>query len=339
MKTSDFDYELPEDLIAQEPPADRSASKLMVVDRLKKSISHQKFTDLSKYLKDGDCLVMNDTMVILARLFGQKPSGALVELFLLKEIEKDVWEILCRPAKRLKVGDRVHLKSGITAAILKIFPEGRRLVRFEPAGLLQQNLSRIGMVPLPPYITKPLKDKDRYQTIYAEKEGSVAAPTAGLHFTEDVLSEIEKKGIKHAFVTLDIGLDTFRPVQTEKVEDHQMHSENFDMPKETADIINETKIDGKRVVAVGTTTARTLETTAKSEGRVSYGSGSTEIFIYPGYNFKIVDALLTNFHLPRSTLLMMVCAFAGRELIIEAYEEAKREGYRFYSFGDAMLIV
>jgi len=334
-----FDYDLPEGLIAQEPLTDRSDSKLMVVDRHQKTITHKNFRDLTEYLKKNDCLVANDTMVISARLFGQKPTGALVELFLLKEIEKDVWETLCRPAKRLKVGATVDLVSGITATVVKVLNEGRRLVRFEPEGLLRKNLSDIGQIPLPPYITVPLSDKHRYQTIYADKEGSVAAPTAGLHFTDEVIDDIEKKGIKHTFVTLDVGLDTFRPVSTERIEDHRMHSENFDMPKETADLINETKIEGNRVVAVGTTTVRVIETVATNEKRVAFGGGSTEMFIYPGYEFKIVDAILTNFHLPRSTLLMMVSAFAGYELMIEAYQEAIRENYRFYSFGDAMLIV
>ncbi len=339
MDLKDFDYDLPEGMIAQEPLTDRSGSKLMIVDREKKTITNKNFKDITGYLKKNDCLVANDTMVISARLFGQKPTGALIELFLLKEIERDVWEILCRPAKRLKVGSTVDLASGIKATVIRVLSEGRRLVRFEPEGLLRKNLSDIGQIPLPPYITVPLSDKNRYQTIYADKEGSVAAPTAGLHFTDEVIKDIEEKGIQHTFVTLDVGLDTFRPVSTEVIEDHRMHSENFDMPKETADLINEAKIEGNRVVAVGTTTVRVIETVATKERRVAFGGGSTEIFIYPGYDFKIVDAILTNFHLPRSTLLMMVSAFAGQDLIRQAYDEAIRNNYRFYSFGDAMLII
>lgn len=250
-----------------------------------------------------------------------------------------MWEVLCRPARRLKEGSRIELGSGIMATIIKVLPEGRRLARFEPAGVLRKKLSEIGQVPLPPYITQPLEETGRYQTVYADKEGSVAAPTAGLHFTDEILNDMEKKGIIQVFLTLDVGLDTFRPIQTETVEDHRMHSENFDVPKETADKIIETKLSGGRIVAVGTTSARVIETVAGKDTKMSYGSGSTEIFIYPGYDFKMVDAMLTNFHLPRSSLLMMVSAFAGRELILSAYEEAKKENYRFYSFGDAMLII
>lgn len=339
MNVSDFNYNLPEELIAQVPIKKRDESRLMVLNREKQTIEHRTFKDIIEYLEPGDCLVRNNTKVIPARIYGKKETGANVEFLLLNNIEGDIWETIVRPGNKLHVGTKVIFGDGILKAeILEIMPGGTRKVKFEYTGIFNEILDKIGLMPLPPYIHEELKERDRYQTVYAKYNGSAAAPTAGLHFTEELLQKIEEKGIKIANVTLHVGIGTFRPVKEEKVEDHEMHSEHFYIQQEDVDKINETKRQGKRVIAVGTTSCRVLETIADENGMVKETEGDTQIFIYPGYKFKCLDGLITNFHLPQSTLLMLVSALAGRDFILKAYNEAVKEKYRFFSFGDAMFI-
>ncbi len=340
MKSSDFYYELPQELIAQEPIAERSKSRLLVLDRESGSIEHRVFEDIKGYLKKGDCLVLNDTRVIPARLLGEKEgTGGRIEFVLLKNLENDVWEVILKPGKRAKPGARFVFGDGaLRAEIIDVTEGGNRLVHFEYEGIFQEVLDRVGIVPLPPYITRKLADSERYQTVYSRYRGSAAAPTAGLHFTRELLGELEQMGVKQAYLTLHVGLGTFRPVKVENVEEHVMHSEFFDLNEAAANMINKARADGGRIIAVGTTSCRVLETVSSTDGCVKASSGWTDIFIYPGYSFKIVDALITNFHLPESTLIMLVSAFAGKEHIMEAYHTAVKEKYRFFSFGDAMLI-
>ena len=340
MKTSDFYYELPKELIAQDPLEDRSSSRLMHLDRNTGAVEHRHFRDIREYLKPGDCLVINDTKVIPARLYGRKEgTDALIEILLLKRKENDVWETLVKPGKKCRPGAEISFGEGILKGkIIEVVEEGNRLIQFEYEGIFEEILDRLGEMPLPPYITHKLKDKNRYQTVYAKHEGSAAAPTAGLHFTEELLEEIQSMGVRIAHVTLHVGLGTFRPVKVEEVTEHHMHSEFYVVEEEQAALINQTRKQGGRVIAVGTTSCRTLESAASEDGTLKAGSGWTDIFIYPGYRFKILDGLITNFHLPESTLIMLVSAFAGKEHVLAAYEEAVREKYRFFSFGDAMLI-
>ena len=340
MKLEEFDYDLPEELIAQVPIAKRDESRLMVLNRANETIEHKTFKDIIDYLKPGDCLVRNNTKVIPARLYGKKDTGANVEFVLLKQIEGDIWESIVRPGNKLKPGSRVYFGDGILkATIVDIMEGGTRKVKFEYEGIFNEILDKIGLMPLPPYIHESLKEKDRYQTVYAKYNGSAAAPTAGLHFTPELLKQIEEKGVKIANVTLHVGIGTFRPVKEENIEEHKMHTEHFYIKQEDVDKINETKKTGGRVIAVGTTSCRVLETIALEEtGLVEATEGDTGIYIYPGYKFKCIDGLITNFHLPKSTLLMLVSALAGREFVLEAYNEAVKEKYRFFSFGDAMFI-
>lgn len=340
MKTAEFDYALPKELIAQEPVEPRDSSRLMVVHRDSGLIEHRRFFEVGEFLRAGDCLIVNDTRVIPARLKGEKArTGGKVEIFLLAEVEKGLWEALVRPGRRLQPGAEVILGDGrLRARIEKRLAGGERLVSFDHDGDLDELIDVLGEIPLPPYITKPLDERERYQTIYAKERGSVAAPTAGLHFTPALLESLTQKGVKTASVTLRVGLDTFRPVREEDIEKHEMHSEFFSVTEEAAEIVNQTKEQGGRIVGVGTTSVRVLES-AGQDGELHAGTGSTQLFIYPGYRFKMVDIMLTNFHLPRSTLLMLVAAFAGRDLIMRAYKQAVEERYRFYSFGDAMLII
>lgn len=340
MKTSDFNFALPPELIAQDPLEDRSSSRLMVLDRKTGQITHRIFHDITDYLHPGDCLVINDTKVIPARLIGQKEeTGAQIEILLLKRKEKDVWETLVKPGKKCRPGAKVVFGNGeLRTEILEVLSDGNRLVQFSYEGIFEEVLDRLGQMPLPPYITHKLKDRNRYQTVYAKYEGSAAAPTAGLHFTRELLKQIEDMGVSIARVTLHVGLGTFRPVKVENVLEHHMHSEYYHVSEEAANLINSTKKKGGRIISVGTTSTRTLESVADEDGIIHPGSGNTEIFIYPGYRFKAIDCLITNFHLPESTLLMLVSALAGKEHILAAYEEAVRERYRFFSFGDAMLI-
>ena len=341
MKTSDFFYELPKELIAQDPLEDRSASRLMLLDRKSGAISHSCFSRLGDYLRDGDCLVINDTRVIPARLYGQKAeTGALVEILLLKRLSEDVWECLVKPGKKIRTGTVLVFgeKELLTGEITEVKEDGNRLIRFSYEGIFEEILDRLGEMPLPPYITHKLADPGRYQTVYALHDGSAAAPTAGLHFTRSLLSELESAGIGFARITLHVGLGTFRPVKVENVAQHHMHSEYYEVTPEAARQINETKKKGGRIIAVGTTSCRTLESAADASGQVKACSGWTDIFIYPGYQFKVIDGLITNFHLPESTLLMLVSAFAGRSHVMEAYRQAVLERYRFFSFGDAMFI-
>ncbi len=339
MQLTDFYYDLPEELIAQDPLEDRTSSRLMVVDRENDTISHHIFKDVIDYLNPGDCLVINDTKVIPARLFGIKEgTQAKIEVLLLKRREGNVWETLVKPGKKAKPGTVLDFGEGLMkGTVLEVVEDGNRLIRFDFEGIFEEILDKLGQMPLPPYITHQLKDKNRYQTVYAVHEGSAAAPTAGLHFTRELLKKIEEKGIVVAHVTLHVGLGTFRPVKVDNILEHHMHSEYFCIEQSEADKINNAKDNGNRVIAVGTTSVRTLESAAK-DGRIQATSGNTQIFIYPGYEFKIIDALITNFHLPESTLLMLVSALAGRDKIMEAYSIAVKEKYRFFSFGDAMLI-
>lgn len=341
MKRQDFYYELPEELIAQDPLEERESSRLLVLDKRSGAISHRIFREITDYLNPGDCLVINDTKVIPARLIGEKEgTGARIELLLLKRREHNIWETLVRPGKKARPGTRISFGGGILIGeILEIAEEGNRLVRFYYDGIFEEILDRLGQMPLPPYITHQLKDKNRYQTVYARHSGSAAAPTAGLHFTEGLLKTIEEKGVEIARVTLHVGLGTFRPVKAEEITEHHMHSEFYCIEKEAADKINKAKKDGCRVICVGTTSCRTIESAADENGYLKAGSGWTDIFIYPGYEFKIMDCLITNFHLPESTLIMLVSALAGREEVLAAYREAVKERYRFFSFGDAMLVV
>ncbi|HIR96772.1 MAG TPA: tRNA preQ1(34) S-adenosylmethionine ribosyltransferase-isomerase QueA [Candidatus Merdisoma faecalis] len=340
MKTSDFYYDLPQELIAQDPLEDRSSSRLLVLDRKTGEMEHRVFRDITEYLRPGDCLVVNNTKVIPARLLGVKEdTGAGIEILLLKRKADNVWETLVKPGKKARPGARIVFGDGILKGeVLEVVDEGNRLIRFEYEGIFEEILDRLGQMPLPPYITHQLKDKNRYQTVYAEHDGSAAAPTAGLHFTPELLKEIQAKGVRLAHVTLHVGLGTFRPVKVEDVSQHHMHSEYYVVEEEQARLINDTRAAGGRVICVGTTSCRTLESAADEDGILRAGSGWTDIFIYPGYRFKIMDALITNFHLPESTLLMLVSAFADKEKIMKAYEEAVRQRYRFFSFGDAMFI-
>ena len=340
MKTSDFYYELPQELIAQDPLPDRSSSRLLVLNRRDGSLCHRSFKDIPDYLNPGDCLVINDTKVIPARLYGHRDqTGGLVEVLLLKRTAADEWECLVRPGKKARPGEKLIFGDGrMKAEVLTVEEEGNRRIRFEYEGIFEEILDELGEMPLPPYITHKLADPTRYQTVYAKNEGSAAAPTAGLHFTQELLEKIAGKGVKIAHVTLHVGLGTFRPVKVEDVEKHHMHSEYYVVERDQAEIINQTKALGGRVICVGTTSCRTIESVAREDGMIEPGSGWTDIFLYPGCRFKTMDALITNFHLPESTLVMLVSAFAGKENIMRAYEEAVKERYRFFSFGDAMLI-
>ena len=340
MKTSDFYYDLPKELIAQDPLEDRSASRLMHLNKETGEYEHGHFRDILKYLKPGDCLVINDTKVIPARLYGSKVgTDAAIEILLLKRRENDIWETLVKPGKKCKVGTVISFGDGIlTGEVVDIVNEGNRLIQFHYDGIFEEILDQLGEMPLPPYITHKLQDKNRYQTVYAKHEGSAAAPTAGLHFTKELLQQVQDAGVKIAHVTLHVGLGTFRPVKVEDVTQHHMHSEFYVVEEDQAKLINDTKAAGGRVIAVGTTSCRTLESATGEDGILKVGSGWTEIFIYPGYRFKMIDGLITNFHLPESTLVMLVSALAGKEHIMAAYEEAVREKYRFFSFGDAMFI-
>lgn len=341
MNVKDFNFELPEELIAQEPIIERDMSRLLVVNREKSSLEHKIFKNILDYINPGDCLVLNNSRVIPARLFGIKDeSGAKMEFVLLKKIDKNRWETLVKPGKKARIGTKFIFGNGeLTCKIIDNTEAGGRVIEFEYDGIFEEILDKLGEMPLPPYIKSKLKDKERYQTVYSKDPGSAAAPTAGLHFTKDLLSKIEEKGIKIAYVTLHVGLGTFRPVKVDVIEEHVMHSEFYSIDDENAAIINETKKNGNSIVAVGTTSCRTLETIATEDGYINSTSGWTDIFIYPGYKFKIVDKLITNFHLPESTLIMLVSALAGRELIMEAYASAVKEKYRFFSFGDAMFII
>ena len=340
MKTSDFYYDLPKELIAQDPLRDRSASRLMVLNRVSGEITHRHFHEITQYLHPGDCLVINDTKVIPARLYGRREeTGGAVEVLLLRRMDADTWETLVRPGKKARPGTKLFFGDGsLRGEVVDVVEEGNRLIRFSYDGIFEEVLDRLGEMPLPPYITHKLEDRSRYNTVYAKHEGSAAAPTAGLHFTPELLQQVEDMGVKIARVTLHVGLGTFRPVKVEDVTQHHMHSEYYQISAEAADMINRTKEAGGRIIAVGTTSTRTLESAADEDGRISPCGGWTEIFIYPGYRFKCIDALITNFHLPESTLLMLVSALAGKEHIMHAYEEAIRERYRFFSFGDAMFI-
>ena len=339
MKVSEFNYNLPEELIAQVPIKNRDESRLMILNREKRTIEHKMFKDIIDYLEPGDCLVRNNTKVIPARLYGKKETGANVEFLLLNNIEGDIWESIVRPGNKLHVGTKVIFGDGLLEAeILEIMPGGTRKVKFTYEGIFNEILDKIGLMPLPPYIHETLKDRDRYQTVYAKYDGSAAAPTAGLHFTNELLEKIKKKGIEIANVTLHVGIGTFRPVKEDEVEKHDMHTEHYYIKKEDAEKINNAKKNGKKIISVGTTSCRVLETVADENGFVRETEGDTNIFIYPGYKFKCIDNLITNFHLPQSTLLMLVSALADKEFILEAYNKAVDENYRFFSFGDAMYI-
>lgn len=340
MKTSDFYYDLPPELIAQDPLQDRSASRLLVLDKESGKIEHHMFREIAGYLEPGDCLVINDTKVIPARLLGEKAdTGAKVEVLLLKRRENDIWETLVKPGRKMRPGTKVSFGNGLlTAEVMDVVEEGNRLIQFHYDGIFEEILDKLGQMPLPPYITHQLKERERYNTVYAKHEGSAAAPTAGLHFTPELLRKIEEKGVDIARVTLHVGLGTFRPVKVEEVTEHHMHSEFYQISEEAAEKINRAKSGRGRVICVGTTSCRTIESAADEQGHLRACSGWTEIFIYPGYRFKVLDGLITNFHLPESTLIMLVSALAGREQVLAAYEEAVRERYRFFSFGDAMYI-
>lgn len=340
MSLHDYYYDLPEELIAQDPLKDRSSSRLMVLNKENGNVEHHVFKDIIDYLNEGDCLVINDTKVLPARLYGSKVgTDAKIEVLLLKRRENDIWETLVKPGKKCKVGTVISFGDGLLMGeVVDIVEEGNRLIQFKYEGIFEEVLDQLGEMPLPPYITHKLEDKNRYQTVYAKYEGSAAAPTAGLHFTKELLEEIEAKGVKIAHVTLHVGLGTFRPVKVENILEHHMHSEFYMVDEKDAEMINTCHANGGRIISVGTTSTRTLETVTDENGIVHPGSGWTQIFIYPGYQFKAIDCLITNFHLPESTLLMLVSALAGRENVLEAYEEAVREKYRFFSFGDAMFI-
>ena len=339
MKTSDFDFQLPEELIAQTPLERRDASRLLTLDRESGAVGHHHFYDLPRFLRPGDCLVLNDSRVLPARLIGNRPTGGVCEVLLLVDKGGDLWECLVRPGRKLKPGAQVIFGDGqLTATVEGELNDGKRAVRFRYQGIFLEILEQLGRMPLPPYIKAELQDQERYQTVYSRVVGSAAAPTAGLHFTPELLEQVREIGVKVCYVTLHVGLGTFRPVKAEEITDHEMHSEFCQISQETADIINETKRNGGRVICVGTTSCRTVESFAAEDGTMSERSGWTSIFIYPGYKFKVLDALITNFHLPQSTLIMLVSALAGREHVLAAYEEAVREKYRFFSFGDAMFI-
>ena len=346
LNVSDYDYFLPEEQIAQDPLADRSSSKLLVLDKNTGETSHHVFKEIIDYLNPGDCLCINNTKVIPARLIGRKKTGGVVEVLLLKRLEdeKSKWEVLTRPGKKARVGDEIIFGGegpedfDLLCRVTELKEDGNRIVEFEYDGIFEEILDKLGQMPLPPYITHRLEDKNRYQTVYAKIEGSAAAPTAGLHFTNELLEQIKEKGVKVVSVTLHVGLGTFRPVQVENILDHKMHSEYYEVSEETAKILNETKANGGRIISVGTTSTRTLESVTDENGIVHAGSGETQIFIYPGYKFKAIDGLITNFHLPKSTLIMLVSALAGRKNVLNAYKEAVEKKYRFFSFGDAMFI-
>lgn len=340
LKKSDFYFDLPQELIAQDPLEDRSSSRLLVLDKETGEMEHRVFHDIVEYLHEGDCLVLNNTKVIPARLMGtKKDTGATIEVLLLKRCENDIWETLVKPGKKAKPGTVITFGEGLlTGTVVDIVDEGNRLIQFSYEGIFEEVLDKLGEMPLPPYITHKLQDKNRYQTVYAKYEGSAAAPTAGLHFTKELLAQVEEKGVKIAYVTLHVGLGTFRPVKEENVLEHHMHSEFYQVTPEAAKLINDTKAAGGRVICVGTTSCRTIESAADQNGVVQAGCGDTEIFIYPGYQFKVLDNLITNFHLPESTLIMLVSALAGREHVLHAYETAVEMKYRFFSFGDAMFI-
>ncbi len=341
MRRQDFYYELPEELIAQDPLEDRSSSRLLVLDKESGVVSHHVFREITGYLTEGDCLVINDTKVLPARLIGAKEgTNAKIEILLLKRRENSIWETLVKPGKKAKIGTKIHFGDGIlTGEAVDVVEEGNRLIQFTYEGIFEEILDQLGQMPLPPYITHQLEDKNRYQTVYAAHTGSAAAPTAGLHFTPELLKNIEERGVDIAKVTLHVGLGTFRPVKVDEITDHHMHSEFYQIDEEAAAKINRAKENGKRVICVGTTSCRTVESAADEKGRLRACSGWTEIFIYPGYRFKVLDCLITNFHLPESTLIMLVSALAGRENVLAAYEEAVKERYRFFSFGDAMLVI
>ncbi|MEG1362040.1 MAG: tRNA preQ1(34) S-adenosylmethionine ribosyltransferase-isomerase QueA [Lachnospiraceae bacterium] len=341
MNLHDYYFDLPKEQIAQDPLEDRSASRLMVLDKTTGETQHHVFREIVEYLNPGDCLVLNNTKVIPARLYGKKEgTDAQIELLLLKRREGDIWETLVKPGKKAKIGTKIIFGDGmLLGTVIDVIEEGNRLIQFTYDGIFEEILDQLGQMPLPPYITHHLEDKNRYQTVYAKYSGSAAAPTAGLHITPELLKQIKEKQVTIAEVTLHVGLGTFRPVKEENVLEHHMHSEFYQVTKEAADLINHTKETGGRVVCVGTTSCRTVESAADEAGRIHPGSGNTEIFIYPGYKFKILDALITNFHLPESTLIMLVSALAGRDQVLKAYQSAVNEGYRFFSFGDAMLII
>lgn len=339
-KLHDYDYHLPEELIGQEPREPRDHARLMLVDKTNKKIEHKHFYDIIDYLQEGDILVRNSTKVIPARLFGHKETGGVLEILLIKRINLDTWECLLKPAKKLKLGQKLYVgqNSELVAELIEIKDDGNRVLKFTYEGAFEEVLDKLGNMPLPPYIVETLKEKERYQTVYAQRGESVAAPTAGLHFTKELLEKIEKKGIKIVDIFLEVGLGTFRPVQTEDVLDHKMHEEIFEIPQEAADIINKGKAEGRRIISVGTTSTRALESSVDENGKVIAQKASTDIFIYPEYEFKVIDALITNFHLPKSTLLMLVSAFSSREFMLSVYETAVKEKYHFFSFGDAMFI-
>ncbi len=340
MKVSDFNYDLPQELIAQHPYDKRDEARLMVIDAKTQKIEHRIFKDVLEYLNEGDCLVINNTKVLPARLYGKKDTGANVEFLLLKRIEGDTWEVMVRPGNKLKPRSKVSFGDGLLKAeVLEVLEGGNRKVTFEYNGIFNEILDQIGLMPLPPYIKEKLKENDKYQTVYAKYDGSSAAPTAGLHFTEELLEKIKQKGVKIANVTLHVGIGTFRPVKAENVEEHAMHSEHYYIKQEDADLINNAKKSGHKVVCVGTTSCRVLESVADENGMVKETEGDTNIFIYPGYQFKCIDRLITNFHLPESTLIMLVSSLAGKDFVMKAYEEAVREKYKFFSFGDAMMIL
>ena len=339
MRTEDFDYKLPEELIAQHPADKRDFSRLMVVDRKTGKREDKHFYDIIDYLNEGDLLVMNDTRVIPARLFGHREGKEEeIEVFLLENIEDDKWEVLVRPGKKMKIGTKCIFSDELSLEVIDIKEDGNRIVEFFYNGILQEILDRLGNMPLPPYIKEKLKDKERYQTVYSKNPGSVAAPTAGLHFTKELLKKIEEKGVKLAYITLNVGLGTFRPVKVDDVKNHKMHSEFYQISKETADLINETNKNNKRIISTGTTTTRTLESVYKKNGQIKEDSGWTDIFIYPGFEFNVIDCQITNFHLPKSTLIMLVSALASKEIILDAYKDAVDKKYRFFSFGDAMFL-
>ncbi len=338
MNTKDFYFDLPENLIAQTPLLDREKSKMMVLDRNTGDIEHKTFINILDYINEGDCLVVNETKVIPARLYGKRQTGGVIELLLLNRLDINRWETLLKPARKIKISEELIFSDKLTGKVTEILEDGGRIIEFSFDGVFEQILDELGEMPLPPYIYEKLEDKDRYQTVYAKNEGSAAAPTAGLHFTDNVFKKLEEKGVKIAKLTLHVGLGTFRPVQVENTEDHKMHTEKYFVSKECADIINETKKNGGRVFSVGTTSCRTLETVGDENGFVKEQSGSTDIFIYPGVKFKVVDCLITNFHLPESTLIMLVSALSSKEITLNAYNEAVKNEYRFFSFGDCMLI-
>lgn len=340
METKDFDFYLSDELIAQTPLKNRDSSRLLILDRETGEVGHDYFYNIVDFLSPGDCLVLNDTRVIPARLIGEREdTGGKIEFLLLKRTESDTWQTLVKPGKRAKLGNRFIFGDGLLhAEIININEDGSRVIKFEYEGIFEEILDRLGQMPLPPYITKKLEEKERYQTVYSKNRGSVAAPTAGLHFTKELLKKTEEKGVKIAYITLHVGLGTFRPVKAEKIQEHRMHSEFYIVDESAVDIINKTKARGDKIIAVGTTSCRTLESIADEDGKVKPGSGWTDIFIYPGFSFRVIDGLITNFHLPKSTLIMLVSAFVGREKTLKAYDTAVKEEYRFFSFGDAMLI-